>query len=54
MIELRWRREVLQYRNLLSDEAKLGIQTRADADIAAEYERWKDVPTVLENVDDPN
>lgn len=35
---------VLQYRNLLSDEAKLGIQTRHDAEIAKHYEEWKDVP----------
>ena len=39
---------VLQYRDLLSDEAKLGIQSQIDADIAKELEQWRDIPIVEE------
>ena len=40
--------DVLQYRNILSSESRLAIQTFEDFKIAQHYERWRDVPLVEE------
>ena len=48
VVSYRHGEDILQYRYKLSEDELLGVQTQGDADLAIEYEKWKDVHVVVE------